>query len=80
MRTLCYCVRDGRLLFAERADALAGPDAKLNPQAMFDYVLLHAIASPETIFAGVHRLPPAHYAWFEDGKLEVGPLLDARVH
>ena len=72
VRTLCYCIRDGRLFFAERADALAAPDAKLNPQALFDYVLLHAIASPETIFAGIQRLPPGHYAWFEGGKLELG--------
>jgi len=71
IRTLCYTVRDGRLLFAERADALAGPGARLNAQALYDYVLLHAIASPETIFDGIHRLPPGHYAWFEAGKLSV---------
>ena len=72
VRTLCYRVCDGRLLFAERADALAAPEAQLNPQALYDYVLLHAIASPDTVFAGIHRLPPGHYAWFEAGKLEVG--------
>ena len=72
VRTLCYTVRDGRLHFAERADALAPPDAELNPQALHDYVLLHAIASPDTVFAGIHRLPPGHCAWFEDGRLDVG--------
>ena len=71
MQTLCYTVRNGRLLFAERADALAGPGTGLNAQALYDYVLLHAIASPATVFDGVYRLPPGHCAWFEDGQLSV---------
>ncbi len=71
VRTLCYTVRNGRLLFAERADALAGSGSGLNAQALYDYVLLHAIASPATVFDDVYRLPPGHCAWFENGQLSV---------
>jgi asparagine synthase (glutamine-hydrolysing) len=75
IRSLCYRVIDGHLHFAERADTLAAlePRAEIDPQAVFDYLYFHVIPSPRTIFRGVHRLPPAHYAWFEGGNLTVAP-------
>ena len=75
VHSLCYRVIDGRLHFAERADELAAlpPAAEIDPQAIFDYLYFHVIPSPRTIFQGVHRLPPAHAAWFESGRLEVAP-------
>ena len=73
VRTLCYRVHNGQLLFAERADDLAEANAALDPQAIFDYLFFHCIPSPRTIFKGVYRLPPGHYAWFEGGKLRVQP-------
>jgi asparagine synthase (glutamine-hydrolysing) len=75
IRTLCWRVIDDRLHFAERADDLAAlaPRAEIDPQAVFDYLYFHVIPSPRTIFEGVHRLPPAHYALFEGGKLTVEP-------
>ncbi|WP_204268648.1 hypothetical protein, partial [Enterobacter hormaechei] len=68
-------VRDGRLHFASRADALAERLGirELDTQALFDYLFHHCIPSPRTIFAGIHRLPPAHYALFEHGRLTVAP-------
>ena len=69
--TLCYRVVDGALQFAARADELAGAGAEVDPQAIFDYLYFHAIPSPRTIFKGIFRLPPGHYALFENGKLTV---------
>jgi asparagine synthase (glutamine-hydrolysing) len=77
VRTLCYVVRDGALYFAERADQLAR-GADLDPQALFDYLYFHAIPSPRTVWRGVHRLPPGHCAWFEDGRLTVAPYWTPR--
>lgn len=67
IQTLCWRVIDGRLHYAERADTLAAmhPRAGIDPEAVFDYLYFHVIPSPRTIFKGVHRLPPAHYLWFE---------------
>ena len=73
MQTLCYRVVDGTLHFAERADALCDAGADLDPQALFDYLYFHVVPSPRTIFKGVFRLPPGHYALFEQGRLTVTP-------
>ena len=75
VHTLCWRLVGGRLHFAERADELANiePRADIDPQAIYDYLYFHAIPSPRTIFAGVYRLPPAHFALFEGGAVEVAP-------
>jgi asparagine synthase (glutamine-hydrolysing) len=80
-QTLCYRVlqtaHGAELRFSERADELAGKgsaeQADLDPQAIFDYLYFHAIASPRTIFQGVYRMPAGHCAWFENGQLTVKP-------
>ncbi|UCV17307.1 asparagine synthetase B family protein [Ferribacterium limneticum] len=71
IQTLCYRVVNGELLVAQRADGLGA--SNLDPQAIFDYLYFHAIPSPRTIYKGVFRLPPGHYALFEGGKLTVRP-------
>jgi asparagine synthase (glutamine-hydrolysing) len=71
IHSLCYRVDEGRLHFASRADELAGPAGEVDPQGLYDYVYFHSIPSPRTIFKGVHRLPPGHFASFEGGRLTV---------
>lgn len=72
IQTLCYRLDGSGLRFAERADALAdGVD--IDPQAIFDYLYFHVIPSPRTIYKGVYRLQPGHYALFEHGQLTVAP-------
>src|SRR5687768_4277834 len=43
--SLCWTLRDGELLFADRADALSTDTSQLDPQALFDYLYFHAIPS-----------------------------------
>ena len=73
IHTLCYRVDRGQIQFASRADELAGINAEIDPQAIFDYLFFHAIPSPRTIFKGVFRLPPGRCALFENGQLTVAP-------
>ena len=73
VRSLCYRIEGGRLLYAERAVDLVGANPEIDPQALFDYLHFHVIPSPRTIFKGVFRLPPAHRATFRDGLLELAP-------
>ncbi len=58
---------------AQRAEALVDGSAGLDPQALYDYLYFHVIPSPRTVHSGVHRLPPGHYALFENGQLTVAP-------
>ncbi|MBK9234541.1 MAG: asparagine synthase [Rhodoferax sp.] len=74
VQTLCYRVENGRLRFAERADALADAGTEIDPQAIFDYLYFHCIPSPRTIFKGIYRLPPGHFAQFQQGQLTVAPF------
>ncbi len=69
--SLCYSETEGELRFGRRADALAGPRAGIDAQALYDYLYFHVIPAPRTVFEGVHRLPAAHCASFENGRLTV---------
>ena len=73
VRSLCYRVDNGQMRFAARADELADSSTEIDPQAIFDYLYFHIIPSPRTIYKGIYRLPPGHYALFENGKLTVAP-------
>jgi len=80
VHSLCYAVRDGRLHYATRADVLARRlgITEIDTQAIYDYLFHHCIPSPRTIYAGIQRLPAAHYALFENGRLTVAPYWTAR--
>lgn len=71
MRSLCYRVVGSELRFAERADDLADGDSEIDPQAIYNYFYFHVIPSPGTIYKGIHRLPPGHYAIFDKGELTI---------
>jgi asparagine synthase (glutamine-hydrolysing) len=70
-QSLCYRTEGAALLFSERATALAGDGAELDPQALFNYLYFHAIPSPRTIYRGVARLPPGHCAWSDGASTQV---------
>ncbi len=71
MQTLCYRQDGAALRWSGRADALAGSDDAIDPQALFDYLYFHVIPSPRTVFSAVRRLPAGHCAVLEAGRLEV---------
>ena len=70
VESLCYRIDGDQLRFARRADELAD-GASINPQGIFDYLYFHVLPSPHTIFNGVFRLPPGHFAVFANGQLTV---------
>lgn len=44
---------------------------QLDPRALDEYLTYQYIPHPRTIFSGIQKLPPGHYALWENGKLTV---------
>jgi asparagine synthase (glutamine-hydrolysing) len=73
IQTICYRIDGDVLRFGVRADQVAGTRPEIDRQAIYDYLYFHDIPSPRTIYKGVYRLPPGHYALFENSRLTVAP-------
>ena len=67
-KPLCYHQRDGVLIFAsEIKSILQDPlvERQVDHTALHDYLAYQYIPAPKTIFAGIRKLPPAHYLLFD---------------
>jgi asparagine synthase (glutamine-hydrolysing) len=76
-KPLLYRYEPGRLTFASELKALlALPPSivprRVDPRALDQYLTFGYIPHPATILEGVHKLPPAHYAVWHDGRMELG--------
>ena len=62
---------DDGLYFASEIKSLlaAGHVAHLNDAALHAFLNIRFVPGEDTLFRGVKRLPPASYAWVENGKL-----------
>jgi asparagine synthase (glutamine-hydrolysing) len=63
---------DGALAFATTGSAALrelGATAEIDPQALFDYVFMHVVPSPHTIYRGVQKLGPAQRLVWSQGRL-----------
>jgi asparagine synthase (glutamine-hydrolysing) len=72
-KPLLYALGPGFLAFAsELRCLLCWPvDRRLNAKAVDYYLSLQYIPSPQTIYSGIHKLPPAHTLTFEGGKVAI---------
>ena len=75
-KPLVYRQTEGRLIFASELKALlALPEdqvpRRVDPIALDHYLALGYIPQPLTILEGVRKLPPAHYAEWRDGSLNI---------
>jgi asparagine synthase (glutamine-hydrolysing) len=73
-KPLLYRVEPGRILFASELKALltlppAVVPRQLDLRQLDRYLTYGYVPHPGTILAGVHKLPPAHFAVWQDGKL-----------
>jgi len=62
------------LVFGSSAESVARfplLNARLNHQALFDYLLLHMVPAPDTVFAGVSKLRAGTCAIFENDNVRV---------
>jgi len=73
-KPLYYGQYAGRFAFASELKALmADPDlaAEIDPDALALYLRYGYVPAPYSIFQSVRKLPPAHYALWESGRLTV---------
>lgn len=84
-KPLVYRLEPGRLLFASELKALlALPPADvprdLDPIALDQYLTYGYVPHPRTILRGTHKLPPAHYAVWQDGRLRLARYWEPDWH
>jgi asparagine synthase (glutamine-hydrolysing) len=75
-KPLVYRHEPGRLLFASELKSLLavpGVPREIDPAALDEYLTFQYVPHPNTIFRGIHKLPPGHFATFQDGRFEVKP-------
>jgi asparagine synthase (glutamine-hydrolysing) len=73
-KPLVYRHEPGRLLFASELKSLLtipGLPREIDPSAIDEYLTYQYIPHPNTIFRGYHKLPPGHFAVYQDDKLNV---------
>ena len=76
-KPLVYRYESGRLMFASELKALLqvpGVPREIDPQALDEYLTYQYVPHPRTIFRGIAKLPPGHYALWRDGRLDVQPF------
>jgi len=74
-----YTCRNGRLAFASEAKALLkvpGVEARIDLQALDQYLTFLWVPDPKTLFEGIYKLPAGHRAVFRDGHLEISQYWD----
>jgi len=73
-KPLFYYERGGLLIFASEIKAiLEHPEIKreIDPVAFDDFLTYNCVPPPRTMFAGIQKLPPAHFLVFDRGGLKV---------
>jgi asparagine synthase (glutamine-hydrolysing) len=63
-KPLVYFHKEGHFAFASEIKSILqvpGIEKQVNIYALHDYLTLQYVPSPETIFVGIRKLPPAHY-------------------
>ena len=73
IKPFIYTVQDDYFCFASELKALLKFEIpkKINKAVLLQYFHLNYIASNNSIFEGVHKLPPGHYAVLKNGKLQI---------
>ena len=74
IKPLHYASVDGHFIYSSEIKSILdfpGFEKKLNKYALDNYISFEYPATSETFFEGVSCLPPAHYLWYRDGKIEI---------
>ena len=80
VKPLYYTLEGGVLSFASEVKALLvdRPRPSMRHDVLADYLTFLWVPDPDTLFEGIYKLPPGHYARFSGDKLEITQYWDAR--
>ncbi len=73
-KPLVYYQANDRLIFASELKSILASGnvpAVIRPQAVDEYFLYGYIPHPGTIYQNISKLPPAHFATWQDGRFEI---------
>lgn len=73
-KPLVYRHEAQRLLFASELKAILqvpGVPREIDPRALDEYLTYQYVPHPHCMLQGFSKLPPAHWAMYRDGKLEI---------
>ncbi len=73
IRPLCHAAKGGTVAFANTCSDVPEASPELDSQSIYDYLYFHVIPAPQTVFAGVRRLPPAHRLVATTAEVKVEP-------
>ena len=78
VKPLYYAESGATFYFASEVKALlaALPRPTLRRDVLADYLTFLWVPDPDTLFKGIYKLPPGHYATFSGGRLEVTQYWD----
>lgn len=81
IKPLYWHYSNKRFMFASEIKAiLQNPEVEraLNPQALYDYLGFEFTPAPNTMFAGINKLPAGNYALLHEDRMEIKPYWDLR--
>jgi asparagine synthase (glutamine-hydrolysing) len=73
-KPLFYRNEPNRLIFSSEMKSILtvnGIPREIDPTALDDYLTYQYVPHPKTIFRGISKLPPGHFAFWQDGQLPV---------
>lgn len=73
-KPLYYAISDNRLVFGSELKSIAEVDgvcSEIDPAAIDEFLTYQYVPHPGTIWKGVRKLAPGHFAVFENGSLTV---------
>jgi asparagine synthase (glutamine-hydrolysing) len=83
IKPLYYYCQNGKFIFASEIKAiLEDPEVPriVNKQAIYRYLCFEFVPAPETMFAGIHKVPAGHYAVYENGQIALTNYWDIQFN
>jgi len=72
VKPLHVCTDRGMFLFSSEIKGIlaAGVERRLNTASLHAFMNIRYVPGNDTLFDGIRRFPPAHYAWVKEGAME----------